>query len=118
MSEETTQDRGGLSRGRLSQAHWRSGRRRCARGAARRRRRGPALDPARATRRRRSTSAIVSPLTGPDAGFGEPDPYVVGLARAAFAKGLKVGGKTYAVKIIEKDSQSGPAVARTGRAAS
>ncbi len=36
---------------------------------------------------------IVSPLTGPEAGFGEPDPYVVGLARTAFAKGLKVGGK-------------------------
>ena len=54
---------------------------------------------------------IVSPLTGPEAGFGEPDPYVVGLARAAFAKGIKVGGKSYAVKIIEKDSQSGPAAA-------
>jgi len=51
---------------------------------------------------------IVSPLTGPASGFGEPDPYVVGLARAAFAKGLKIGGKTYAVKVIEKDSQSGP----------
>jgi branched-chain amino acid transport system substrate-binding protein len=54
---------------------------------------------------------VVSPLTGPESGFGEPDPYVVGLARAAFAKGLKVGGKSYAVNIIEKDSQSGPAAA-------
>src|SRR5450755_216565 len=54
---------------------------------------------------------IVSPLTGPASGFGEPDPYVVGLARAAFGKGLKIGGKSYGVKIIEKDSQSGPAAA-------
>src|SRR5579863_10652242 len=38
----------------------------------------------------------VSPLTGPAAGFGEPDPYVISLAKAAFAKGLKIGGKTYA----------------------
>jgi branched-chain amino acid transport system substrate-binding protein len=57
------------------------------------------------------TIGIVSPLTGPASGFGEPDPYVVGLARAAFAKGLKIGGNTYTVKIIEKDSQSGPAAA-------
>jgi branched-chain amino acid transport system substrate-binding protein len=53
----------------------------------------------------------VSPLTGPAAGFGEPDPYVVSLARAAFAKGLKIAGKTYKVQIIEKDSQSQPSVA-------
>jgi branched-chain amino acid transport system substrate-binding protein len=54
---------------------------------------------------------FVSPLTGPAAGFGEPDPYVVSLAKSAFAKGLKVGGKTYGVQIIEKDSQSVPATA-------
>ena len=54
---------------------------------------------------------IVSPLTGPESGFGEPDPYVTGLARAAFAKGLKIAGKTYHVNVIEKDSQSGPAAA-------
>jgi branched-chain amino acid transport system substrate-binding protein len=53
----------------------------------------------------------VSPLTGPAAGFGEPDPYVISLARKAFAKGLKVGGKTYPVQIIEKDSQSVPSTA-------
>ena len=57
------------------------------------------------------TIGIVSPLTGPASGFGEPDPYVVGLARAALAKGLNSGGKRYAVKIVEKDSQSGPAAA-------
>lgn len=54
---------------------------------------------------------FVSPLTGPAAGFGEPDPYVIGLARTAFAKGLTVGGKRYGVQILEKDSQSVPATA-------
>ena len=54
------------------------------------------------------TIGYVSPLTGPAAGFGEPDPYVIGLARKAFAKGLKVGGKTYSVNIVQKDAQSTP----------
>lgn len=57
------------------------------------------------------TIGFVSPLTGPAAGFGEPDPYVLGLARKAFATGLTVGGKHYAVKIVNKDSQSAPAQA-------
>jgi branched-chain amino acid transport system substrate-binding protein len=57
----------------------------------------------------------VSPLTGPDAGFGEPDPYVVSLARKAFASGLTVGSKKYDVQIITEDSQSG---ARAQQAAS
>lgn len=52
----------------------------------------------------------VSPITGADAGFGEPDPYVIGLARKAFAKGLKIHGKTWKVNIIQKDAQSTPAV--------
>jgi branched-chain amino acid transport system substrate-binding protein len=52
---------------------------------------------------------FVSPRTGALGGFGEPDPFALGLARKALAKGLKVGGKTYAVTIIDKDSQSDPA---------
>ncbi len=51
---------------------------------------------------------FVSPITGPAAGFGEPDPYVIGLARKAFAKGLTIGGQHYAVEIHQKDSQSAP----------
>jgi branched-chain amino acid transport system substrate-binding protein len=51
---------------------------------------------------------FVSPRTGPAAGFGEPDPYVLGLARKAFASGIQVGGKDYAVQIIDKDGQSDP----------
>ncbi len=50
----------------------------------------------------------VSPLTGPAAGFGEPDPYVVSLARKAWANGITVGSKKYDVQIITEDSQSGP----------
>src|SRR5579862_8079172 len=57
------------------------------------------------------TIGFVSPLTGPAAGFGEPDPYVIGLARKAFAGGLTVNGTHYTVKIVEKDSQSAPAQA-------
>jgi branched-chain amino acid transport system substrate-binding protein len=49
----------------------------------------------------------VSPLTGPDAGFGEPDPYVVSLARKAWANGITIGSKKYDVQIITEDSQSG-----------
>jgi branched-chain amino acid transport system substrate-binding protein len=56
------------------------------------------------------TIGYVSPLTGADAGFGEPDPYVIGLAKKAFAKGFKVAGKTYNVDIINKDAQSTPSV--------
>ncbi len=52
---------------------------------------------------------FVSPRTGPAAGFGEPDPYVLGLARKAFEGGLTVGGKKYNVTIIDKDGQSDPA---------
>lgn len=51
---------------------------------------------------------FVSPRTGPAAGFGEPDGYVLGLARKAFAKGLTIGGTTYQVQIIDKDGQSDP----------
>lgn len=52
----------------------------------------------------------VSPLTGADAGFGEPDPYVLGLVRKRVQHGLKIAGKTYRVNIIEKDAQSTPSV--------
>ena len=51
---------------------------------------------------------FVSPRTGPDAGFGEPDGYVLGLARKAFASGLTVGGTSYTVEIVDKDGQSDP----------
>lgn len=112
MSDETTQESGGLSRGDFLK---RTGA--AVGGVALG---GVASTPAWARSVAHDAAAtinigIVSPLTGPESGFGEPDPYVVGLARAAFAKGLKVGGKSYAVKIIEKDSQSGPAAASSAQ---
>jgi branched-chain amino acid transport system substrate-binding protein len=51
---------------------------------------------------------FVSPRTGPLGGFGESDPYVLGLARKALANGLTAGGKKYKVEIIDRDSQSDP----------
>src|SRR5436190_15852276 len=51
---------------------------------------------------------FVSPRTGPAAGFGEGDPYVIGLAKKAFENGIDVGGTNYAVDIIPKDGQSDP----------
>jgi branched-chain amino acid transport system substrate-binding protein len=52
----------------------------------------------------------VSPITGPAAGFGEPDSYVLGLAREAFKKGLSIGGTNYTVEIVSRDGQSTPSV--------
>jgi len=51
---------------------------------------------------------FVSPRTGPAAGFGETDAYVIGLARKAFASGLTIGGKKYDIEVIDKDGQSDP----------
>jgi len=52
---------------------------------------------------------FVSPLTGPLAGFGESDPFILKQVRAALAKGVEIGGKTYGVEILDKDTQSDPA---------
>ncbi len=52
----------------------------------------------------------VSPITGATSGFGEPDPYVIGLARKALQSGLSIGGTNYSVEIITRDSQSTPAL--------
>src|SRR5450756_909769 len=48
----------------------------------------------------------VSPKTGPLAGFGEADNYILEQVRGILSKGLVNGGKTYKVEIISKDSQS------------
>src|SRR5215813_14486470 len=48
----------------------------------------------------------VSPRTGPLAGFGEADTFILEQVRGILGKGLSVGGKTYPVEIISKDSQS------------
>ncbi len=41
---------------------------------------------------------FVSPITGPASGFGEPDAYVISLARNAFKGGLSIGGTNYSVE--------------------
>src|SRR5947207_1983083 len=53
---------------------------------------------------------FISPITGPASGFGEPDAYVLRLARDAFKKGLSIGGTNYSVEIVNRDGQSTPAV--------
>jgi branched-chain amino acid transport system substrate-binding protein len=52
---------------------------------------------------------FVSPRSGPLAGFGEADPFVLGLARQKFASGLTINGKTYGVTILDRDTESDPA---------
>jgi len=52
---------------------------------------------------------FISPRSGPLGGFGEGDPYVLGLVRKTLEKGLSVGGKTYGVEILDRDTQSDPA---------
>ncbi len=48
----------------------------------------------------------VSPLTGPLAGFGEADRFILGQVRSVLALGLVNRDVTYQVEIINKDSQS------------
>lgn len=48
----------------------------------------------------------VSPQTGPLAVFAEPDAFTLAEVKRSLAGGVKVAGKTYAVEIIYKDSQS------------
>lgn len=50
----------------------------------------------------------VSPQTGPLAGFGEVDQFVLAGVNTAFKDGIKIAGKTHPVEIIVKDSQSNP----------
>jgi branched-chain amino acid transport system substrate-binding protein len=50
----------------------------------------------------------VTPTTGPLAFFAEADPFVIPQFRHAMANGVKIGGATYNVEVIVKDSQSNP----------
>ena len=52
---------------------------------------------------------FISPRTGPLASFGETDGYVLEVARKTLAAGLTIGGKKYAVEILDRDTQSDPA---------
>jgi branched-chain amino acid transport system substrate-binding protein len=56
------------------------------------------------------TIGWIHPLTGPLAGFGYPDNWVVSKIQATsqFKNGIKIGGKTYKVKFKSYDTQSSP----------
>lgn len=49
---------------------------------------------------------FVTPQTGPIAVFAESDAFVLDQFRTALADGLDIGGETYGIDIIVKDSQS------------
>jgi branched-chain amino acid transport system substrate-binding protein len=61
-----------------------------------------------------STKAItigwIHPLTGPLAGFGAPDNWVISkiMQTTPYKSGFKIGGKTYSVTIKSYDTQSSP----------
>ena len=48
----------------------------------------------------------VSPQSGPLFGFGEADRFVIEGVREALKDGLEIGGRSYAVEILVRDSQS------------
>jgi branched-chain amino acid transport system substrate-binding protein len=50
----------------------------------------------------------VSPQTGPAAGFGETDKWLVAVVKSHLKNGIKAGGKHYDVQILVRDSQSDP----------
>ena len=56
------------------------------------------------------TIGWIHPLTGPLAGFGAPDNWVISKIKQTtpYKSGFKVGGKTYSVTIKSYDSQSSP----------
>jgi len=58
---------------------------------------------------------FISPITGPLASFGESDGFILKQVREALKGGVQIGGKTYGVEIIDKDTQSDPA--RSGQLA-
>lgn len=53
----------------------------------------------------------IHPATGVYAGFTDGDPYMLSAVRAQFASGMEIGGKKYAVEILDRDSGSDPAKA-------
>jgi len=52
---------------------------------------------------------FVSPRTGALGAFGQADGFVLDQTRQKLAQGLTVGGKTYSVTILDRDTQSDPA---------
>jgi branched-chain amino acid transport system substrate-binding protein len=55
----------------------------------------------------------VTPRTGPLAGFGEADRFVINQMRRVFTRGLRIRGTRYPVQILDRDTQSNPNRAAT-----
>ncbi|RQS60971.1 ABC transporter substrate-binding protein [Burkholderia sp. Bp8963] len=69
----------------------------------------PSFTPlARAAGTRTLKIGYVSPQTGPLAPFGEADRFTIQQMQAALKNGIAIGGKTFPVSILVKDSQSNP----------
>ena len=51
---------------------------------------------------------FISPLTGPLAGFGEADPFVLDLVHKKTGGKIEIAGKTYAFELLGRDTQSDP----------
>lgn len=52
---------------------------------------------------------FISPVSGPLAGFGQTDGYVLAQAREKLAGGVTIDGVGYAIEILDRDTQSDPA---------
>lgn len=52
---------------------------------------------------------FISPVSGPLAGFGQTDGYVLEKAREALAGGVTMNDTGYAVELLDRDTQSDPA---------
>jgi branched-chain amino acid transport system substrate-binding protein len=68
----------------------------------------PFINTAFAQAGRKIKIGYVMPKTGPLAIFAETDKFVLAGISAVIKAGINIGGKTYPVEIIEKDSQSNP----------
>lgn len=55
----------------------------------------------------------VTPRTGPLAGFGEADVFVINQMKRVFTRGIRIRGTTYPVRIVDRDTQSNPNRAAT-----
>ncbi len=51
---------------------------------------------------------FISPRTGALGGFGQTDGYILELARKALSGGVTIGGITYQMQILDRDTQSDP----------
>lgn len=51
---------------------------------------------------------FISPISGPLAGFGQTDGYVLEKVRESLTSGITIGNKEYSVEIHDRDTQSDP----------